>query len=305
MIPTTSSVSQLTSKSTNPSSLDDDGGGAMTKNISKQYVSDYILSQPFDDGHNDDDDMPTSQNGANKKTVIPPSIQQRKRMLPTAHIRRQQQQPPQKQLSSDRDDDAASTPDSASAMDEIESVPRGKQHSPSLSPTRRRQRARRASRTPILGRTLTDDTWRKNDILAAKLENFLTTVPCAFPIRVVSLASRRGSVSRLHVSCICLVNKSRDDVLSCSSLSRSSHVPLHARFEDRDTLKDSGIDTASSSTILNLVSSDAFKRQVSTDPFMLSMSSLLLFFVVLSCTRTSSSVVHLYYFLARDNLAFK
>ena len=136
MIPTTSSVSQLTSKSTNPSSLDDDGGGAMTKNISKQYVSDYILSQPFDDGHNnddDDDDMPTSQNGANKKTVIPPSIQQRKRMLPTAHIRRQQQQPPQKQLSSDRDDDAASTPDSASAMDEIESVPRGEQHSPSLS----------------------------------------------------------------------------------------------------------------------------------------------------------------------------
>ena len=141
MIPTTSSVSQLTSKSNNASSLDDD---AMTKNISKQYVSDYILSQPFDDDNNDDG-MPMNQNGANKKKVIPPSIQQRKRMLPTAHIRRQQQQP-QKQLSSDHDDDAASTPDSASAMDETESVPRGTQPSPlslHVPAARRRQRAPR------------------------------------------------------------------------------------------------------------------------------------------------------------------
>jgi hypothetical protein len=93
-----------------------------SKNISKQYVSDYILSQPFDANKKEDDDMKMNKNGANKK-INPTLIQQRKRILPTAHIRRQQQQ---KDSSSEQDDGAVSSPDSASAIDDNEPVPRGR-----------------------------------------------------------------------------------------------------------------------------------------------------------------------------------
>lgn len=71
---------------------------------------------------------------------------------------------------------------------------------------------------------------------------------------------------------ICLVNKNDEDVLSSLPVSRSIHNPQirlrefqYHSFEEKDighetTLKDSGIDTASSSTILNALSIDPFKQ---------------------------------------------
>jgi hypothetical protein len=102
-----------------------------TKNISKQYVSDYILSQPFDTNEKEDEDMKMNKIGASKKinpTTTTTTIQQRKRILPTTHIRRQQQQQKESKedSSSEQDDGAVSSPDSASAIDDNESVPRGK-----------------------------------------------------------------------------------------------------------------------------------------------------------------------------------
>jgi hypothetical protein len=86
----------------------------------------------------------------------------------------------------------------------------------------------------------------------------------------------------LSLSCfvyiiICLVNNIDENSLSSLPLSRSTHNPniiqmpgrlkdfQYHSLEDKDighasTLKDSGIDTASSSTILNVLSSDPFKQ---------------------------------------------
>ncbi|CAF1648566.1 unnamed protein product, partial [Adineta ricciae] len=191
LIPTTSSVSQLTTTAINTNNINDEN----TKNISKQYVSDYILSQPFDSNEKEDEEMNMNRNGANTK-INPTSAQPRKRLLPTAHIRRQQQQKESKdESSSEHEDDAASSPESASNVDDNESVPR--------------------------------------------------------------------------------VNKVDEDVLTSLPLSRSTHHPQirlkefqYHSLEEKDighetTLKDSGIDTASSSTILNVLSTDPY-RQVFT-----------------------------------------
>jgi hypothetical protein len=101
-----------------------------TKNISKQYVSDYILSQQFDTNIKEDEDIKMNKNGANKKPSPTLNQQQRKRILPTTHLRRQQQQQQKKESkedsSSEQDDGAVSSPDSASAIEDNESVPRGK-----------------------------------------------------------------------------------------------------------------------------------------------------------------------------------
>jgi hypothetical protein len=70
--------------------------------------------------------MKMNKNGANKKSN-PTLIQQRKRILPTTHIRRQQKES-KEDSSSEQDDGAVSSPDSASAIDDNESVPRGKIH---------------------------------------------------------------------------------------------------------------------------------------------------------------------------------
>lgn len=122
MIPTTSSVSQLTTTAINTNNINDEN----TKNISKQYVSDYILSQPFDNNEKEDEEMNMNRNGANTK-INPTVAQPRKRLLPTAHIRRQQQQKESKdESSSEHEDDAASSPESASNVDDNESVPRGR-----------------------------------------------------------------------------------------------------------------------------------------------------------------------------------
>ncbi len=71
---------------------------------------------------------------------------------------------------------------------------------------------------------------------------------------------------------ICLVNNIDEDILSSLPLSRSTHNPQiylkdfqYHSLEDKDighetTLKDSGIDTASSSTILNILSNDSLKK---------------------------------------------
>jgi hypothetical protein len=71
---------------------------------------------------------------------------------------------------------------------------------------------------------------------------------------------------------ICLVNKIDDDVLSSLPSSRSTQNPQiylkefqYHSLEEKDcgheiTLKDSGIDTASSSTILHSLSTDPFKK---------------------------------------------
>lgn len=83
-----------------------------------------------------------NKNGANQKLIPTVLPQQHKRLLPTTHLRQQQssspspssksQQKQQKQKqskdgsSSEQDEDAVSSPDSASAIDENESVPRGK-----------------------------------------------------------------------------------------------------------------------------------------------------------------------------------
>lgn len=68
------------------------------------------------------------------------------------------------------------------------------------------------------------------------------------------------------------MNKIDDDVLSSLPLSRSTHNPqTHLKefqyhsLEEKDighetTLKDSGIDTASSSTILNVLSIEQMKK---------------------------------------------
>lgn len=115
LIPTTSSVSQLTSTSGNNNNINDEN----TSSISKQYVSDYILSQPFD--NQEEVDLKIKSNGA-KKQVTP----QRKRMLPTAHLQQQPAKETKHDSSSEQDDGALSSPDSASAIDDTESVPRGK-----------------------------------------------------------------------------------------------------------------------------------------------------------------------------------
>lgn len=146
LMPTTSSVSQLTTNSTNHHNLNDEN----TKHISKQYVSDYILSQPFDNNEKDDDEL--KRLGAKQKITSPMNEQiQRKRLLPTAHLRQQSQPQKQKESSFEQDDDAAtSLPESASPVDDNESL----RHETMLA----------------------NDTWQKEEILAAKLENFLTTV---------------------------------------------------------------------------------------------------------------------------------
>ncbi|CAF1082546.1 unnamed protein product [Adineta steineri] len=193
LFPTTSSVSQLTTTSINANNINDEN----SKNISKQYVSDYILTQPFDANEKEDDDIKMNRNGANNKKINPTISQQRKRILPTTHIRRQQHHKESKgDSSSEQDDDAVSSPDSASAIDDNESVPR--------------------------------------------------------------------------------VNKVDEDVLSSLPLSRSTHNPQiclkefqYHSLEDKDighetTLKDSGIDTASSSTILNVLSIDPYKKPTTT-----------------------------------------
>lgn len=71
---------------------------------------------------------------------------------------------------------------------------------------------------------------------------------------------------------VCLVNKLDEDILSSLPLSRSTHNPQiilkdfqYHSLEEKDighetTLKDSGIDTASSSTILNILSNDPLKK---------------------------------------------
>jgi len=68
------------------------------------------------------------------------------------------------------------------------------------------------------------------------------------------------------------VNKIDEDILSSLPLSRSIHNPQiilkefqYHSLEEKDvghetTLKDSGIDTASSSTILNILSNDRLKQ---------------------------------------------
>ena len=68
------------------------------------------------------------------------------------------------------------------------------------------------------------------------------------------------------------MNKTDDDILSSLPLSRSAQNPQiclkefqYHSLEEKDcgyetTLKDSGIDTASSSTILNVLSTDPFKQ---------------------------------------------
>jgi hypothetical protein len=120
-MPTTSSVSQLTTTSTHTNNLHDEN----TKNISKQYVSDYILSQPFDTNVKEDEDMPMNQTGAKKKLHPTLVQQQRKRLLPiTTHI--QQPKESKDDSSSEQDDRAVSSPDSTSAIDDQESVPRSK-----------------------------------------------------------------------------------------------------------------------------------------------------------------------------------
>lgn len=114
----------MTSSSANNNNLNDENNS----NISKQYVSDYILSQPFD---SQEDELKINPHGAKKNVtpIIPPS---RKRMLPTAHLRQQQQQQQQQvqrkdDSSSEQDDGGAlSSPDSTSAIDDNESVPRGR-----------------------------------------------------------------------------------------------------------------------------------------------------------------------------------
>jgi hypothetical protein len=70
-----------------------------------------------------------NKNGANKK-INPTIIPQRKRILPTTHIRRQQHQQKESKedSSSEQDDCAVSSPDSASAIDDNESVPRGENY---------------------------------------------------------------------------------------------------------------------------------------------------------------------------------
>lgn len=122
-MPTTSSVSQLTTNSTNHHNLNDEN----TKHISKQYVSDYILSQPFDNNEKDDDEL--KRLGAKQKITSPMNEQtQRKRLLPTAHLRQQSQPQKQKESSFEQDDDAAtSLPESASPVDDNESLRHGKE----------------------------------------------------------------------------------------------------------------------------------------------------------------------------------
>ena len=189
MIPTTSSVSQLTTTAINTNNINDEN----TKNISKQYVSDYILSQPFDSNEKEDEEINMNRNGANTK-INPTIAQPRKRLLPTAHIRRQQQQQQQQQKeskdesSSEHEDDAASSPESASNVDDNESVPRGRifmrifflryiwkkkiiMIANNLSIVFQSTKA-----WYILGHMLSNDAWQKDEILAAKLKKFLTTV---------------------------------------------------------------------------------------------------------------------------------
>lgn len=114
-------MSQLTSTSGNNNNINDEN----TSSISKQYVSDYILSQPFD--NQEEDELKIKPNGAKKK-VNPIIPSQRKRMLPTAHLQQQQEQAKETKndSSSEQDDGALSSPDSTSAIDDTESVPRGK-----------------------------------------------------------------------------------------------------------------------------------------------------------------------------------
>ena len=71
---------------------------------------------------------------------------------------------------------------------------------------------------------------------------------------------------------MCLVNKIDEDILSSLPLSCSTHYPhihlntfQHSSLDEKNlgpetTLKDSGIDTASSSTILNVLSIDPLKQ---------------------------------------------
>jgi hypothetical protein len=116
-IPTTNSVSQLTSTSMASHHTVDE----TSKHISKQYVSDYILSQPFDAN----DEQQLTSNGMTHPSHVTSSTNiggQFKRMLPTAHIRHKQQQ----QEKFEHEHDATSSPDSASAIDEHIPIVHGK-----------------------------------------------------------------------------------------------------------------------------------------------------------------------------------
>lgn len=116
---------------------------------------------------------------------------------------------------------------------------------------------------------------------------------------------------------ICLVHKTDEDVLTSLPLSRSTHHPQiilkefqYHSLEEKDigreaTLKDSGIDTASSSTILHSLSADPFK-QVLED---FTVSNIVVLRVVSSCERLCRTVANtnetLRLFLADHHVAIQ
>ena len=130
-MPSTSSVSQITTTSNNLHRSTDE----TSKQISKQYVSDYILSQPFD--NNDEEEI--HQNHSS------PPVVQRKRILPTAHIQRQQQ--------------IVNVANPSTGKIFIQFISFEFFSGFSFSEDLRR-----------------NNNWQKDEILAAKLENFLSTV---------------------------------------------------------------------------------------------------------------------------------
>lgn len=133
----------------------------------------------------------------------------------------------------------------------------------------------------FLGHMLANDIWQKEEILAAKLENFLTTVlNHCFVCMFVEIDHVSPSIASSSSSCresffhilFCLVNNLEDDVLSSLPVSHSkmkssiffkefqSHSLEEKDLGHETTLKDSGIDTASSSTILNIHTNDALTK---------------------------------------------
>ena len=147
----------------------------------------------------------------------------------------------------------------------------------------------------FLGHMLANDIWQKEEILAAKLENFLTTVlnhvsivlhvqSISFSLLLLLVVFLIRSMSFFHIL-FCLVNNLEDDVLSSLPVSHSkmkssiffkefqSHSLEEKDLGHETTLKDSGIDTASSSTILNIHTNDALKKVVCLSSLCLSLSS--------------------------------
>jgi len=108
------------------------------------------------------------------------------------------------------------------------------------------------------------------------------------------------------------VNKIDEDILSSLPLSRSTHNPQiylkefqYHSLEEKDighetTLKDSGIDTASSSTILNILSNDALKKVFKY----ISMEFIVVSSCVVLINKTTKKIYSIM-FLANNNLAFK